>query len=431
MARILSQKPRRGGRRLALRQGPLRLRTPQGRRPDLGPAAPGAPPGLRAGLLGEALDEAERGLKEAGGPVVVAFSGGETVETATAISRLVKEGLGGGSALLPDTFHPALDRFRAPISAIRDADVCLVFGDEPVVERAPVLDLWLRAARRARRRGHHPEPGGLRRTPARKRRLGGRRAAGRKPCRGARATPSAASTRQSASRSSGRRTTPRAERTRSPWRRASATRRPSTSSRARPNGRGVAAAWGDPRNRPRGRDRRAHRLRRRGRRKPGRPRPRRAREVRDHDGDVRVRGNALVAPGPPGHELPRARRDDGEPRGPAAAPAARGRASAPRTSSPSSPGSPAASASRSTPGPRCCPTTTPRCRRRRNRTRRGGAQSGRPETWAGPRARALPVPLQRAGGRARRSSSSSSARLMRSSSPTRTRRLAGSPPAPR
>jgi predicted molibdopterin-dependent oxidoreductase YjgC len=61
----------------------------------------------------------------------------------------VKEGLGGGSALLPDTFHPALDRFRAPISAIRGADVCLVFGDEPVVERAPVLDLWLRAARRA------------------------------------------------------------------------------------------------------------------------------------------------------------------------------------------------------------------------------------------------------------------------------------------
>ena len=32
---------------------------------------------------------------------------------------------------------------------------------------------------------------------------------------------------------------------------------------------------------------------------------------------------------------------------------------------------------------------------------RGGAESGRPEAWAGPRARALPVPLQRAGGRAR------------------------------
>jgi NADH-quinone oxidoreductase subunit G len=96
----------------------------------------------------QAVDEAERGLKEAGGPVVVAFSGGETVEEASALSRLVKEGLGGGGAILPDTFHPALNRFRAPISAIRDADVCLVFGDEPVVERAPVLDLWLRSARR-------------------------------------------------------------------------------------------------------------------------------------------------------------------------------------------------------------------------------------------------------------------------------------------
>jgi NADH-quinone oxidoreductase subunit G len=96
----------------------------------------------------QAVDEAEGGLKEAGGPVVVAFSGGETVEEATALSRLVREGLGGGGAILPDTFHPALDRFRAPISAIRDADVCLAFGDEPVVERAPVLDLWLRAARR-------------------------------------------------------------------------------------------------------------------------------------------------------------------------------------------------------------------------------------------------------------------------------------------
>jgi NADH-quinone oxidoreductase subunit G len=98
--------------------------------------------------LDEAVDEADRGLREAGGPVVVVFSGGETVEQAAAVARLVKEGLGGGSVLLPDAFHPALDRFRAPISAIRDADVCLVFGDDPVVERAPVLDLWLRAARR-------------------------------------------------------------------------------------------------------------------------------------------------------------------------------------------------------------------------------------------------------------------------------------------
>jgi NADH-quinone oxidoreductase subunit G len=96
----------------------------------------------------EALGEAERGLREAGGSVVVALSGGETVEQATALARLVQDGLGARAALLPETFHPALDRFRAPLSAIREADVCLVVGDHPVIERAPIVDLWLRGARR-------------------------------------------------------------------------------------------------------------------------------------------------------------------------------------------------------------------------------------------------------------------------------------------
>jgi NADH-quinone oxidoreductase subunit G len=96
-----------------------------------------------------ALAEAERGLREAFGPVVVAFSGSETVEQASAIARLVREALGGNIALLPDDFHPSLDRFRAPLSAIGAAEVCLVLGDEPVIERAPIVDLWLRAARRS------------------------------------------------------------------------------------------------------------------------------------------------------------------------------------------------------------------------------------------------------------------------------------------
>ncbi len=95
-----------------------------------------------------ALDEAERGLRAAEGSVVVAFSGGESVEQATALARLVQDGLGSRTALLPEAFNPSLGRFRAPLSAIRDADVCLVVGDEPVVERAPIVDLWLRLARR-------------------------------------------------------------------------------------------------------------------------------------------------------------------------------------------------------------------------------------------------------------------------------------------
>jgi NADH-quinone oxidoreductase subunit G len=96
----------------------------------------------------ETLDEAERGLREAVGSVAVAFSGDETEEQATALARIVRLGLGSDLVLLPDDVHPGVDAYRAPLSAIRDADLCLVFGDEPVVERAPLVDLWLRAARR-------------------------------------------------------------------------------------------------------------------------------------------------------------------------------------------------------------------------------------------------------------------------------------------
>ncbi|MBD0317214.1 MAG: (2Fe-2S)-binding protein [Thermoleophilia bacterium] len=96
-----------------------------------------------------AAEEAARALRAAGDSVVVAFSGGETVELAGELTRLVRQGSGGGGALLPDDLDPAVDAFRAPLAAIRDAEICLVVGDEPVVERAPVVDLWLRAARRA------------------------------------------------------------------------------------------------------------------------------------------------------------------------------------------------------------------------------------------------------------------------------------------
>jgi NADH-quinone oxidoreductase subunit G len=107
-----------------------------------------------------ALDAAEAGLREAGSSVVVAFSGGETVEQATALARVVREGLGAHVALLPDRWEEGLAAFRAPLSAIRDADVCLVLGDDPVVERAPIVDLWLRAARRAGARVMTANPAG-------------------------------------------------------------------------------------------------------------------------------------------------------------------------------------------------------------------------------------------------------------------------------
>ena len=96
----------------------------------------------------EAADEAARGLRESEGATVVAFSGGETVEQARALARLVRQGLGSDAAILPDDVDPAVDAFRAPLAAIREAELCLVLGDEPVAERAPLVDLWLRAARR-------------------------------------------------------------------------------------------------------------------------------------------------------------------------------------------------------------------------------------------------------------------------------------------
>ncbi len=94
----------------------------------------------------EALDEAEELLRA--GPVLLALSGSETVEQADALSRLVRSGLGSNAVVLPEQISPALDAFRAPLSSIRDADLVVVIGDDPVAERAPVVDLWLKAAAR-------------------------------------------------------------------------------------------------------------------------------------------------------------------------------------------------------------------------------------------------------------------------------------------
>jgi len=96
----------------------------------------------------EALDELERLARAAGSRVVLALSGTETVEVAYALSRLVREGLGAHTAVLPEEASQALAAFRQPLSALRDADAIVVVGDDPVVERAPVVDLWIRAARR-------------------------------------------------------------------------------------------------------------------------------------------------------------------------------------------------------------------------------------------------------------------------------------------
>jgi NADH dehydrogenase/NADH:ubiquinone oxidoreductase subunit G len=95
-----------------------------------------------------ALDLAEEMLRTAGAATITALSGSETVEQAYGLGMLLRRGLGAHEAVLPEEVPDALDAFRAPLSAIRDASTVIVVCDEPVVERAPIVDLWIKAARR-------------------------------------------------------------------------------------------------------------------------------------------------------------------------------------------------------------------------------------------------------------------------------------------
>ena len=96
----------------------------------------------------EALDVAEAMLREAEGSILTALSGSETTELAFGLGRLLRGGLGAHSAVLPEATSSALEAFRLPLSAIGDAEIVVIVGDDPVVERAPIVDLWIREARR-------------------------------------------------------------------------------------------------------------------------------------------------------------------------------------------------------------------------------------------------------------------------------------------
>ena len=106
------------------------------------------PKGLEEVSWDEALDAAEEMLGEARGAIVTALSGSETIELAYALGRLLRTGLEAHSAVLPEATSDALDAFRLPLSAIADAELVVVLGDDPIVERAPIVDLWVKEARR-------------------------------------------------------------------------------------------------------------------------------------------------------------------------------------------------------------------------------------------------------------------------------------------
>jgi NADH-quinone oxidoreductase subunit G len=96
----------------------------------------------------EAIDEAEALLRAAGENTLLALSGSETCEQAYGLARLLRQGLGAHAAVLPEETSDALDAFRGPLSTIGRAELVVVLGDDPVVDRAPLVDLWLKAAHR-------------------------------------------------------------------------------------------------------------------------------------------------------------------------------------------------------------------------------------------------------------------------------------------
>ena len=116
--------------RVALRQGALHVPAPPRARPDHG-AAPARPEGLREVSWDDALDAAEELLREAGAAIVTALSGSETTEIAYALGRVLREGLGAHSAVLPEATSDALEAFRLPLSAIAEAELVVVVGDDP------------------------------------------------------------------------------------------------------------------------------------------------------------------------------------------------------------------------------------------------------------------------------------------------------------
>ena len=95
-----------------------------------------------------ALDRAEALLRDAGTRTVTALSGSETVEQAYALASLLRRGLGAHAAVLPESTSDALDAFRLPLSSLAAAEIVVIVGDDEVADRAPIVDLWLKAARR-------------------------------------------------------------------------------------------------------------------------------------------------------------------------------------------------------------------------------------------------------------------------------------------
>ena len=338
---ILSPQPPRGRRGLALRQGPLRA-IPRSTRADRivgAAAARRAPRRLRARSRGTRRSTRPSGsLRAAGGRVVARALGHARRSSRPTRSRSsCARASARTRVVLPGAGEPALDAL--PRAALGDPRRGARRRRRRRPRRRARADRRPLDPRRAPqgRRGRHGRPGRHVQTAA------GSGAAAAELADRAQLSSASGCTRPSARDrlvGAGR---PRRRRagTRSPWRRlrrrAAA---PSTSPRRRTAAAsrtpGRAAGDGEPRARRRSACSSSPATR--PPRDPRRARPRGARGGRDRDRRCsREDAARLGRPRPARHELPRARRDDRQPRGPRAAPAPRGDRRPRPTSSPGSP----------------------------------------------------------------------------------------------
>ena len=145
--------PSRDRRGLALRQGSLRVLASVRRRPRAGSAAQGRQAPLRGDLVGRRARRRPNRSCATQGPVVAGAVG-------------LGDGRAGVRAGEAPAAGPRLGRRRAARAGFDRArrlparrsrrsatpSVSIVVGDEPVDERAPVVDLWIKAARAPARR---------------------------------------------------------------------------------------------------------------------------------------------------------------------------------------------------------------------------------------------------------------------------------------
>ena len=146
--RILSRNHPGDRRGLALRQGALLVPAPHAPRTGSPSRSRAARSGSRPSRWDAALDRAEELLREAGTNSSPRSPARRRSSRRTRSDACSEAGSARTRPSCPESTSDALNAFRLPLSALAEAELVVVVGDDEVAERAPVVDLWLKAARR-------------------------------------------------------------------------------------------------------------------------------------------------------------------------------------------------------------------------------------------------------------------------------------------